>query len=224
MKIYRVNSIAVYKSGQHLIIQATGLASSSGWTNARLLSDEANPADKVLEFSFEADPPGGISLPVLFPMIASVTVEAGDAEAVLVRARTNDVTAHASEFHSLPLSRDRDAKALGQATATGQQALTTLMLGEEEPPTAVQAGEHVPFTTTGIFAGEEGHWPFPPLTTLRLGEETGPIGPLGTDIRLDDPAATFASSGLTTLMLGEEGRPSPIDPRLLGQGTPFGGF
>ena len=222
MKIYRVTSVAVYRSERHLIVQAAGLASSSGWANARLTADDANPADKVLEFAFEADPPNGISLPVLFPMIASVTVENDDAEAVLVRARTNDVTVHATEFQSL--KRDRDAASISQLAARDPQVLTTLALGEENPPELGRGGERSPFTTMAIIPGEGGPWPFPPLTTLRFGVETGPIGPLGTDIRVDDPAASFASSGLTTLMLGEEGRPSQIDPRVLGQGTPFGGF
>ena len=112
MKIYRVTSLTLSKSGNHLLIQAAGQVSSSGWTHPRLVLNDPNPADKVLEIDFEADPPGGISLPVILPTFASITVEAGDAEAVLVHARTNEATAHISETRPLiPAGEDRTERA-----------------------------------------------------------------------------------------------------------------
>lgn len=65
--------------------------------------------------------------------------------------------------------------------------------------------------------GEEG----PPLTTLVLGEEE-PFGPLGTDIRVDDPIGIAASARATTLVFGEEGG-GGRDPRIDAR-SPFGGF
>lgn len=192
MRIYRVTSVVVVRSENRLIVQAAGLAASPGWTNANLKADDPNPEDRVLEFALDATPPTGITLPVLTPISASIVVDGSEVDGVIVKSRTNSIEVHASEFQSVG------------------SPITTLAIGEEGP-----------LPTTRML-GEEG----PPLTTLRLGEEDPTFrwgeGPLGTDVRVDDPAAISAGGGLTTLALGEEG--GPVDPRLLGRGTPFGGF
>lgn len=213
MKVYRVTSVSVVRSDSKLIIQSNGLTATPGWTHSSLITDDPAPADRVLEFALDATPPGGISIQVLTPVSASVVVDASDVDGVIVKSRTNSIEVHASEFQTVG------------------SPLTTLVFGEEGPhPSTLAVGEEGPLPSTQML-GEEG----PPLTTLRLGEEGSTIfygesnptnrigeGPLGTDIRLDDPAITQLGGGLTTLALGEEG--GSTDPRTFGQGTPFGGF
>lgn len=209
MKIYRLSSVAVVRVGSNLIIQASGLSATAGWTGVALSTDDPNPGDRVLEFAMDGTPPDGVSLPVLTPVAASVVVSGDNVDGVLVKSRTNSIEVHASEFQ-------------GSENPPAKPPLTTLAIGEETP---------FPFPTTERF-GEEG----PPITTLRLGEEdpsrlfgedppTFPVGegPLGTDVRIDDPAPFNGGGGLSTLAIGEEGG-GPIDPRIFGRGTPFGGF
>lgn len=214
MKIYRVTGVVVVRADDRLIVQVSGLSASPGWTAISLKVDDPNPEDRVLEFALDGTAPGGITIQVLTPVSASVVVPAENVDAILVKARTNSVEVHASEF-----------QAVGKP-------ITTFAIGEEGPlPTTERIGEEGPPITT-LRLGEEGR---PPITLLfpaaedptRLFVENDPTfkfgeGPLGTDIRLDDPAAFAAASGLTTLAVGEEG--GPVDPRTLGQGTPFGGF
>ena len=121
MKVFRVTQVTVIKQSEsplRLVIQVMGLAASSGWTNPRLdNSADLNPADAVLEFSFEADRPSGIVLPVLIPIAASTEVSPSNrADAVIVSARTNSITVRASEFLTI---------------SPTPGTVTTLALGEE---------------------------------------------------------------------------------------------
>ncbi len=156
MKVFRVTQVTVIKQSEsplRLIIQVMSLAASSGWTNPRLEnSADPTPADAVLEFSFEADRPSGIVLPVLTPISASTEVSPSNgADAVIVSARTNSITVHASKFLTI-------------SPAPG--TVTTFALGEEGPlPTTLALAEENPPTTLAV--GEEGLMP----TTLRFGEE-----------------------------------------------------
>jgi hypothetical protein len=235
MKIFQVVEVAVLKIDKQLHIFANGMAATTGWTNPRLTADDPNPDDAVLEFAFEADRPSGVSLPVLMPISTSLTIDVEkDVDGVIVKARSNSVTVHVSEFQTgspvpprPPITTQVPASEGPLTTLRlGEEGppMTTLRLGEEGPPTTMlrHGEEDPPFTTMGIVPGEED--PITPfrgegLTTFRFGEE----GPLGTDPRVDDPAGPLANGGLTTLALGEEG--GPIDPRMFGGGgSPFGGF
>ncbi len=232
MRIFSVVQVVVAKisdSPLTLHIQALGMTATSGWTNPRLdNSEDPNPQDAVLEFSFEADRPTGPALQVLTPIMASVDVKPKNgADAVVVNARTNSITVHAAEFITPP---------------EAGKGLTTLMVGEEHPPTTLPAieehpttfalGEEHPPTTlplieehpttfavgeegpTTLFPGEEG------ATTHLFGEENpttqrfGEEGP-HTDPRLDDPA--LPRGGFTTQVMGEEMTPG-------GGFGPFGGL
>ncbi len=201
MKIYRVTGVVVVRTEQGLIVQASGLSATAGWTAITLTIDDPNPEDRVVELALEGTPPSGLSIQVLTPVSASLVIPAENVDGVVVKSRTNSLEVHVSEFQTAPI--------------------TTLVRGEEGPvPTTLRLGEEGPPLST-LRLGEEG----PPFTTLALGEE-GPTfrfgeGPLGTDIRIDDPAAIATGGGLTTLALGEEG--GPVDPREIGVG-PFGGF
>ena len=200
MKIYQVSNVTVTKQSENpltLIIHALGIASSTGWT-APILDDrgDSNPEDAIFEYNFEAKPPTGIALQVLTPVTATLVVTPKrTVDAVVVNARTNSITVHASEF-------------LGGAAAL-PQPLTTLALGEEGPiPSTHRFGEEGPTTfalgeegPTTFIRGEEGP------TTFRVGEEGGSTMRFGeegptTDPRLDDPA----------------------DPTGGGFGGPFGAF
>lgn len=167
MKIFQVTQVNVIKQSESplkLIIQVMGLAASTGWTNPRLdNSADPTPADAVLEFSFEADRPSGIVLPVITPIAASIEVNPSNgADAVIVSSRTNSITVHASEFMTL---------------SPTPGTVTTFALGEEDPvPSTLAWGEESPIPTTRRF-GEEN-----PITTLAVGEES-PI----TNPRVDDP-------------------------------------
>lgn len=212
MKIFQVTQVTVIKhsdSPLRLCIQASGFAASSGWTNPRL-DNSADPApeDAVLDFSFDADRPTGIFLPVLTPISASIEVTPSTgADAVIVSSRTNSITVHASEFiTTMP------------TPPTGP--ITTLALGEEGPTlTTLALGEEDPFPSTRAI-GEEG----PPLTTQALGEES-PMPSTRAFGEEDPPVTTLAlgeeGSPVTTLALGEE---DPMtDPRLDNPRPPFWG-
>ena len=214
MKIFKLTGVVVIKTTDGLIVQVNGLSATAGWSNLSLQLDDPNPNDRVLEYVLEGNPPDGISIQVLTPVSASAVTKAANVDAILVKSRTNAIEVHASDFQSV------------------DKPVTTLALGEEGPlPTTLRLGEEDPMPTT-YRIGEEG---FPTTlllgeenpTTERLGEEEfsthrfGEEGPLGTDIRVDDPVVITNGGGLTTLAVGEEG-PSIPDPRT-GR-TPFGGF
>lgn len=214
MQIYSVQDVRVFrKSGKplELIITATGLAATTGWTNPRLDdSTDPKPADAVFELSFEADRPSGISLQVLTPVSATHVVKpTAGADVVIVKARTNSITVHASEFIDEPT-----------AAPAGAESFTTMAVGEEMPPTFVMPGSEGLFPTTLMFGEEH-------PTTRRIGEEIttqrfGEEGPW-TDPRVDDPMAPMLRP---TFGAGEDPRVSRwpgIDP-FSGGGGPFGGF
>src|SRR5436189_127636 len=141
MRIYSVNQVVVVRTSESpltLTIHAMGMASTSGWTNPRLdPSGDPNPQDAILEFSFEADRPTGLSLPVLTPIQTTVEIKPQNgAYAVIVHARTNSVTVHASAFMG-PV----------QPAPAAQAMFTTLAVGEENPPpTTLAVGEEHPTT------------------------------------------------------------------------------
>lgn len=202
MKLFQVTDVRVMKRNEsplQLYIQVSGLAASSGWTNPRLdNSADPDPEDGVLVFSFEADRPTGISLPVLTPIAADIEVTPNNgADAVVVVARTNQLVVHASCFMA---AQPPEFTTL----AVGEEGPppTTLAIGEETPPTTLAIGEEGPFPSTRAF-GEEN-----PPTTLAIGEE-GPL-PSTRALGEEDP--------VTTLALGEE---NPQGPNW---GGPFGQF
>lgn len=206
MKIYQVTDVTVSRQSEKpltLIIHALGIASSTGWKDPNLDDKgDPNPEDAVFEFNFDAKPPTGMSLQILTPVTATLVVTPKrSVDAVVVNARTNSITVHASEF-------------LGGAPAL-PQPLTTLAVGEEGPVlSTLRVGEEGP-STLGF--GEESP------TTFALGEE----GPR-TFIRGEDGPTTFrlGEEGGSTLRFGEEG--PTTDPRLDDPagptGGPFGGF
>ncbi len=226
MKIIQVTHVSVTKQSESpltLLIQASGYVSTSGWTNPRLdSSGDSNPADAVLEFSFEADRPTGPSLQVLTPVFASIVVTPKIAiDAVAVAARLNQISVLAADFGTPPQAT---TMALGEeGPAPGTEATTfrasTLAIGEETPfPKTWRFGEEHPWP----FPGPGPHpfpWPFP--TTRALGEEGGPPW---TSPAVDDPAPPWG--GLTTQAVGEEGGGLPGLPGQPGPWPrgPFGGF
>ena len=168
MQIYQVQQVTVLKKKEsplELVITAQGLAATTGWTNPRLdASGDPNPSDAVLDLSFEADRPHGISLQVLTPIAATAVLQpTNGADAVVVSSRTNRITVHASEFQAVPSGH----------------SMTTFAVGEEVLPSTLPFGEDQ-FTTFKF--GEEG------LTTLRFGEETP-----WTDPRVDDPVGVLST-------------------------------
>jgi hypothetical protein len=199
MKIFQVNSVTVTKQSETpltFIIHALGIASSTGWTAPVLDgSGDPNPEDAIFEYNFEAKPPVGLALQILTPIAVTLVVTPQrSVDAVVVNARTNTITIHASEFlEATAPPRQLTTLALGEegpfpiTLRMGEEGLTTFAIGEESLPSFIR-GEEGPTT---FRMGEEGG------STLRLGEE-GPI----TDPRLDDPA----------------------DPIGGGFGGPFGGF
>ena len=101
MKIYRVTGVVVVRADDRLIVQVSGLSASPGWTAISLKVDDPNPEDRVLEFALDGTAPGGITIQVLTPVSASVVVPAETVDAILVKARTNSVEVHASEFQAV---------------------------------------------------------------------------------------------------------------------------
>jgi hypothetical protein len=235
MRIFSVTEVTVTKISESplvLSIAASGLASSTGWTHPRLDgSGDPNPGDQVFEFSFEADRPGGISLPVLTPIHAQGEARPpAGADAVIVHARTNSITVHASEFLSpapattRPLAEEATTMMMGEEGGTtttarfGEEIATTFRVGEEDIATTFVVGEETGSTS---FRGEED----PPPTTARFGEE------IHTTLRVGEEGdlTTFRFEEGSTMRFGEEG--PTTDPRLddpvgpAGGGfDPFGGF
>ncbi len=207
MLIYRVDQVAVVKTSDEplkLTIHAAGTTSSTGWTNPRLdPSGDPHPEDAILEFSFEADRPTGITAPVLTPVQATVeSSPAGSVELVIVHARTNHIVVHASEFLAPIPPKPAAAQAMFTTLAQGEEGPSTLPTTEEHP-TTLAVGEEGPTT---LIAGEEGP------TTLAVGEEhpttfaVGEEGPT-TLIAGEEGPTTFVvgEEHPTTLAVGEEG-------------------
>ena len=171
MKVFSVQQVTVIKSSDsplELTVTGSGLASTTGWTNPRLdgAGDPA-PGDAVIELSFEADRPTGPALQVLTPITATAVIRpTHGADAVVVSARTNSITIHASEFVTLPAPGPTPLPTpFPFPYPFPRPPFTTFIVGEEMWPTTFRFGEESP-------------------TTLMFGEEHGPW----TDPRLDDPA------------------------------------
>ncbi|NET58648.1 MAG: hypothetical protein F6K47_21580 [Symploca sp. SIO2E6] len=233
MKVFRVLQVSVIRVSESplvLSIRAEGLAATSGWTNPRLdNSVDPNPDDSVLEFSFDADKPSGISLPQLTPIMACIDFEPSNgADAVIVSARINSITVHAAEFIKPGEQRPQPTTlAIGEEEPTTQalgeespQQATTLAYGEEEPRLTTQAlGEEEPQPTT-YAVGEEG--PQQP-TTYAVGEES-PQQPTTYAVGEESPQQTTLALGEeepTTKAVGEEG---PTTMAIGEEGSPFGRY
>ncbi|MEM9089619.1 MAG: hypothetical protein AAGC93_12840 [Cyanobacteria bacterium P01_F01_bin.53] len=228
MKIFQVTQVRVIKQSESpltLCIQVSGLTASAGWTNPRLdNSEDPDPDDAVLAFSFDADRPTGPVIQVLTPISASIVVNpANGADAVIVSARSNSLVVHASCFVSPEPTPPITTLAVGEEDPVA----STRALGEEDPVASTRAlGEEDPFTTLAV--GEEGpavpstraFGEEEPLTTLAIGEE-GP-GPSTRAAGEEDPVTTLAvgeeGPGPSTRAAGEENPPSPI------WGGPFGQY
>lgn len=133
MRVYKVDQVrlSILKSNPpKLAIVAVGQVTSTGWRNPALNALEAKLSpDGILDVEFVADPPSGISLPVLMEIVADLLWE-DDVERVVgvrVVARTNEKTEIIHKVEDLT------------TLAVGEQAggvFTTLALGEEQFPPA----------------------------------------------------------------------------------------
>lgn len=115
VRIYSVESVSVtlLKSNPTQIhISACGKASSTGWTKAELSPwiYVMAPADGIQDFDFIAQPPTGISLPVLTPIAAEATTthdpanywgEGKPLRGVRIHAQTNAKEAQIGDFKAL---------------------------------------------------------------------------------------------------------------------------
>ena len=98
MRVFSVEKVklAILKSNPpKLSVVAHGQVTSTGWRNPDLvpLEKKLSP-DGILDVEFTADPPKGISLPVVTDIVGDLIWE-GDVERVIgvrVVARTNEVT------------------------------------------------------------------------------------------------------------------------------------
>ena len=246
MKIYCITSVEVIRISDNplaLSVRAQGLAATSGWTNPKLDAVATPPGDLILEFNFEADPPSGISLPVLTPIAASAEVEPSHPVAgVIVYGRTNSITVHVSQFTaSSPAAQATNAAfttlIAGEEHPTtyvfGEEHPTTLPIGEEHPTTFIVGEEHPTTLAVGeehpttLIAGEENPTTLPVgeehPTTLAIGEEhpttliAGEENPTTTAQGEEvptNPQLDDPAGGFTTLAVGEE----------QGGGGPFGGY
>ena len=154
MKIYFVTSVSVIKVSEEpltLHIQAYGRVSSTGWTNVRLEPAAPVKGDRVLDYSFEADAPTGITGPVVLPVTAGLTIESKHAvDSIVVTSRTNSITVHASEFIN------HDPSAAPPQPAIQMQGIHPQGAGPQYGP-----GQHPHYPITSYIVGEEGPtWPF----------------------------------------------------------------
>lgn len=128
MRIFSVESIklTILKSDpSKLSIFAKGIVTSTGWRNGQLnpLEKTLSP-DGILDLEFVADPPDGISSPVLTEIVAD-TIWADDVERLIgvrIVARTNEMT------ELLVPPSDVKTLAIGEES---QNHFTTLAVGEE---------------------------------------------------------------------------------------------
>lgn len=76
-----------------LMINVSGFASTSGWTQPELRVDDNDPSDGVYEYEFVATPPRGIALQVLTPITASLHLGEipQDFKGVKIHASSNSV-------------------------------------------------------------------------------------------------------------------------------------
>ena len=90
-----INIIAILESAIQITVK--GLASSSGWTNPRLEPVANTPQEEgIHEYNFVADPPSGITIPVLTHIEATVQITKipEDFKGVKVHASTNSLEVH----------------------------------------------------------------------------------------------------------------------------------
>jgi len=72
-QLYSVQDVSFHINKSNpasLVVFASGLASSSGWSDAALVQRQyvSEPADGIQDFDFVGEPPTGISLMVLSPI------------------------------------------------------------------------------------------------------------------------------------------------------------
>ena len=98
VKEVSLSLIKTDKGADALLIVAEGEVSSTGWTNPQLVPYTCvqPPSDGTREFAFAADPPQGISQPVLTPIRAEfiVTNVPDWLTGVRVHAKTNCQEVH----------------------------------------------------------------------------------------------------------------------------------
>lgn len=96
--IYQVESVKAHKGsggqGEFIHVSAAGFVNSSGWSaidlSERFYIDP--PDDGIWDIDFVGSPPGGIVLPVISPVCASVILGAPDwVKGIRIHARTNQV-------------------------------------------------------------------------------------------------------------------------------------
>jgi hypothetical protein len=176
LSVENMTLLLVRTDPAQLHITAQGFVSSSGWSNSALVlideKSELSP-DGVLDFNFIAEPPSGISLPVITPSTASFvwTKEASRVVAVRVVARTNEKT----ELVNNPIFK---TFAFGEETPVFPRPWPwPKMAIPERPPTKPPWIREIP--PTGWF-GEHGPFPSDPR-----GED--PHRPIHPDDPLFDP-------------------------------------
>jgi hypothetical protein len=206
MKIYSVKSVTVIKVSNEplkLHVHAIGAVSSTGWTHLRLESVASAEGDTVLDYAFEADPPEGISAPVILPAAAGVSIQPKHSvDAIIVSSRTNSITVHASEFID-PSAASAQPQPFAHVMGASQAA---------QPQFAAGQGPRRPITT--LIVGEEGPtWPFTEHhPTFVFAEHSLPFV-AAEGISLLNPAEGFLNPALP-------GGPGPVES----QGGPIGSF
>ncbi|KAB7613629.1 hypothetical protein F9L33_09630 [Amylibacter sp. SFDW26] len=183
IRLFSISSIelALLKSNPpQLSITVAGLATTSGWSNPELKPmEKVLSADGILDLDFVAEPPSGIALQALTPIVASVIWE-DDVERLIgvkVYSRSGDQVQLLAEINTRPINQLAPTNIA--ATPSSGNQFTTLALGEEGGPTTLAIGEESG-PTTFVF-GEEG----PDLKPF-FGE---------TDPRVDDPKPAFGEGG-----------------------------
>jgi hypothetical protein len=187
LSVGSISLLLVRTEPAQLHITAHGSVSSTGWTNSELVlideKSELSP-DGVLDFTFVAQPPNGISLPVVTPVTAHFvwTKDATKVVAVRIVARTNEKT----ELVNNPIFK---TFAFGEETPVFPRPYPwPKMIVPEHPPKPPWIREVPP---TGWF-GEHGPWPSDPR-----GED--PYRPINPDGPVIDPfpgRGPFGGGGL----------------------------
>jgi len=173
MRIYRIEQIQLnlMKSNPpQLGVFVQGQVTSSGWTNPRLVPLESDLAeDGILDLEFLADPPTGISMPVLTSVAADFVWDK-EADRVLgarVVARTNEMTSLLNERPPMT------TEAFGEETGFpdfGGGLMTTFALGEETG--GLGGGSTGPNLEEVKVLGRE-KLPFTEMQKGAVGEKTG---------------------------------------------------
>ncbi len=149
MRVYSVDDVklSVMKSNPpKLSIIALGMVTSSGWRNPQLVPlEEQLSADGILDVEFVADPPDGISLPVL-TFISGDVIWEDDVDRIIgvrVVARTNEKT------ELMVSDPGVTTMAIGEES---NPPLTTLAVGEEGDALTVPDFEKWPIGETRAWA------------------------------------------------------------------------